>query len=128
MSDKNKFKKWEEINSFDKPMLEFFLNYSGNALHMRFLGRTDFNIDDPDIISSYTFLGRKVTKSLGDDANEEYYKEYYKFEEHIKQKGDKIMELIYNVIHAEGIKVLEEYKEFQQKWIDKIDKNSNTNE
>jgi hypothetical protein len=118
------FKDFREISKFDRPVFEFLLSYRKEVLTMRFLGKNEFQLNDEDIMSSYSLLGSKVRASLGDDMEDEYYKEFDTFEEELKDRGEDVMELIYNLIHAEGIKVLEEYKQFQQKWIDKINKNN----
>jgi len=104
---KMEIKKWEDFKGFDKPMLEFILNHD-SKLNIRFSQKTYFKIGEKDSIF-------ELMQKLNRDNS--FIKEYDELEKCAKKKGNEIMELIYNIIHTEGYKIIEKYEQLKRKYI-----------
>lgn len=109
--EEKKIKKWADLDRMGKFYVDILSDYQG-PIHIRFLGRQDFEFKSDDIEMGLSFF-----RKLGEEKFNEYEKEKEIFEKSLKKRGEELSELIYNILQAEGIKYMEEYKNLQKKYL-----------
>lgn len=113
-----KIKKWADLDRMEKFYVDILSDYR-DPIHIRFLGRQDFGFKDDDLKNDL-MVRKELIRKLGDDYEktlDDYLNEKEEFEESLTKRGEELSELIYNILQAEGIKYIEEYKKLQKKYL-----------
>jgi hypothetical protein len=114
----NNYKKWEDLSDWDKMNIDFLEGYR-DSMYIRFAGKQSFDIQDSSYLDIVDFY-EKLREIHGDNFKEmlnSYSREKNDIKELCKKRGEEIAELFYNILHAEGIKLLDEYKKLQDKYV-----------